>query len=41
MVVRPAILFEGFPVQNPVDEFSSYGFLSGMWVLAFSIAGSH
>jgi len=33
MVVRPTILFEGFPVQNPVDEFSSYGFYQecGFW----------
>jgi len=33
MVVRPTILFEGFPVQNPVDKFSSYGFYQecGFW----------
>jgi len=26
MMLRPTILFQGFPVQNPVDEFSSYYF---------------
>jgi hypothetical protein len=37
MVVRPAILFEGFPVQNPVDEISSYGFYQecGFWLSQF------
>jgi hypothetical protein len=37
MVVRPTILFEGFPVQNPVDEFSSYGFYQecGFWPSQF------
>jgi hypothetical protein len=33
----PTILFEGFPVQNPVDEFSSYGFYQecGFWPSQF------
>jgi hypothetical protein len=37
MVVRPTILFEGFQVQIPVDEFSSYGFYQecGFWPSQF------
>jgi hypothetical protein len=33
MVVWPTTLFEGSLVQNPVDEFSSYGFDQecGIW----------
>jgi hypothetical protein len=35
--MRPTILFEGFPVKNPVDEFSSYGFYQecGFWPSQF------
>jgi hypothetical protein len=39
MVVRPTILFEGFPVQNHVDEFSSFDFYQecGFWPSQFEV----